>query len=179
MARLSTDDPDWNTAGLGGPSMDGSSYEWQRELAAHRSAFFNCRAIFHAVDKVPASMTIREVADRSGCSASALRYYEAQGLITPLPRGAAYARRYDPQVLAALEVITALRGAGFGICEIRAFMAVKQTGVDVQQKLTNALKAIETLSAAIAERRAALDRASELLCDWQQEIKGFRGDQGP
>lgn len=127
------------------------------------------------MDDLPSRLSIREVAERSGCSASALRYYEAQGLIAPLPRGETYARTYSPKVLAALEVITSLRGAGFGITQIREFMSVKQRGPDRQ--LESLLSAIEDLSVIVARRRAALDKADTLLREWHTEIEEFRRSQ--
>lgn len=126
------------------------------------------------MDELPSRLSIREVAERSGCSASALRYYEAEGLIAPLPRGETYARTYSPKVLAALDVITSLRGAGFGISEIREFMSIKQPGDPAEKKLEKLLAAIEELSAVVAERRMALEKADALLQGWRKEIEEFQ-----
>lgn len=126
------------------------------------------------MDEIPSCLTIREVANRSGCSTSALRYYEAEGLIAPLPRGDTYARTYSPKVLNALEIITSLRGAGFGISEIREFMSIKQPGDDAEQKLMKLLTALERLRAVIDERRAALEKADSLLQEWRNEIEEYK-----
>ncbi|MFC3860051.1 MerR family transcriptional regulator [Deinococcus antarcticus] len=127
------------------------------------------------MDEVPSrALSIREVADRSGCSPSALRYYEAEGLIAPLPRGDAYARTYSPRVLDALDVITSLRGAGFGISEIRAFLSVKDVGGGVNAKLEKALEAIKELGEVVRQRRAALEKADTLLQEWRAELEEYR-----
>jgi MerR family redox-sensitive transcriptional activator SoxR len=64
-------------------------------------------------------LPIGEVAARSGMAPSALRYYEAEGLIsaTRTPGGA---RRYPRAVLRRLAVIRAGRNVGLSLPEIRA-----------------------------------------------------------
>src|SRR3954452_15412402 len=56
-------------------------------------------------------LTIGEVAGRSGLAASALRFYEEQGLVTA-SRTAGGARRYPRSVLRRLAVIRAARDVG-------------------------------------------------------------------
>lgn len=65
------------------------------------------------------SLDIAEVARRSGVPASALRFYETKGLITPLGRDGAR-RRYAPQVLDQLALIALGQAAGFSLDEVRA-----------------------------------------------------------
>jgi DNA-binding transcriptional MerR regulator len=62
-------------------------------------------------------MDISEVAKRSGVAASALRYYEAKGLIHPLESGAAR-RKFAPGVLDQLALIALGQAAGFSLDEI-------------------------------------------------------------
>jgi MerR family transcriptional regulator, redox-sensitive transcriptional activator SoxR len=64
------------------------------------------------------SMTIGQVADRSGFNASALRYYEREGLITA-ERNAGNQRRFDPSVLRRLAFIRAARHVGLSLDEVR------------------------------------------------------------
>jgi MerR family redox-sensitive transcriptional activator SoxR len=64
-------------------------------------------------------LSIGEVAARSGLAASALRYYEDQGLITA-SRTAGGARRYPRSVLRRLAVVRAARNVGLSLPEIRA-----------------------------------------------------------
>lgn len=66
-----------------------------------------------------ALLTVAEVAERSGFAASALRYYEAQGLIAS-DRTAGNQRRYAREVLRRLAFIKAARNIGLGIEEVRA-----------------------------------------------------------
>jgi MerR family redox-sensitive transcriptional activator SoxR len=63
-------------------------------------------------------LTIGEVAGRSGLAASALRFYEEQGLISAT-RTAGGARRYPRSVLRRLAIIRAGRNVGLTLPEIR------------------------------------------------------------
>src|SRR3954453_20629264 len=64
-------------------------------------------------------LAIGEVSARSGMAASALRYYEDQGLISS-ERTTGGARRYPRSVLRRLAVIRAARNVGLSLPEIRA-----------------------------------------------------------
>jgi MerR family transcriptional regulator, redox-sensitive transcriptional activator SoxR len=66
-----------------------------------------------------ATLTIGEVADRSGFNASALRFYEREGLIAST-RNAGNQRRFEPGVLRRLAFIRAARHVGLTLDEIRA-----------------------------------------------------------
>jgi MerR family redox-sensitive transcriptional activator SoxR len=67
-------------------------------------------------------LSIGEVAARSGLAASALRYYEQEGLISAT-RTAGGARRYPRSVLRRLAVVRAARNVGLSLPEIRAALA--------------------------------------------------------
>jgi MerR family redox-sensitive transcriptional activator SoxR len=64
-------------------------------------------------------LTVSEVSRRSGIAASALRFYEDQGLITA-GRSAGGQRRYERNVLRRLAFIRAAGNIGLGLQEIRA-----------------------------------------------------------
>lgn len=68
-------------------------------------------------------LSVSEVADRSGFAASALRYYERQGLITA-DRTDGGQRRYDRSVLRRLAFIAAARHVGLTLDEIRESLAL-------------------------------------------------------
>ena len=66
-------------------------------------------------------LTIGEVARRAGMRTSALRYYEAVGVLPPAVRVSGQ-RRYDEAVLARLAVVRMAQELGFSITEIRALV---------------------------------------------------------
>jgi DNA-binding transcriptional MerR regulator len=68
--------------------------------------------------------TIGEVADRSGFTASALRYYEGIGLVTPSTRTDAGYRVYDDHTLARLAFIARAKQLGCSLNEIIDLVAI-------------------------------------------------------
>src|SRR3954454_22507728 len=68
-------------------------------------------------------LPIGVVAARSGMAASALRYYEDQGLLPAATRTPGGARRYPRSVLRRLAIIRAARNMGLSLPEIRAALA--------------------------------------------------------
>src|SRR3954467_5907219 len=72
-------------------------------------------------------LTIGQVSDRSGVAPSALRYYEAQGLIssTRTPGGA---RGYARPVLRRLAFVGAAQNVGLSLLEVRDALATLPDG---------------------------------------------------
>lgn len=66
-------------------------------------------------------MDIAEVARRSGVPASTLRFYEEKGLVLSLNRQGER-RRFAPQILDQLALISLGQSAGFTLDEIRAML---------------------------------------------------------
>ncbi|MTV25883.1 redox-sensitive transcriptional activator SoxR [Nitriliruptoraceae bacterium ZYF776] len=67
-------------------------------------------------------LSVGEVAERSGFSTSALRFYEKEGLISA-HRNAGNQRRFDQHVLRRLAFIRAAQHVGLTLEEIRAALA--------------------------------------------------------
>jgi MerR family redox-sensitive transcriptional activator SoxR len=67
-------------------------------------------------------LTVGEVARRSGFAASALRFYEQEGLLHAT-RTAGGQRRYERSVLRRLAFIRAARNIGLNLDEVRAALA--------------------------------------------------------
>jgi MerR family redox-sensitive transcriptional activator SoxR len=67
-------------------------------------------------------LTIGEVSARSGAAASAVRFYEAEGLLTA-SRTDGNQRRYERAVLRRIALIQAGRAAGIPLAEIREALA--------------------------------------------------------
>jgi DNA-binding transcriptional MerR regulator len=68
--------------------------------------------------------TIGEVADRTGFSASALRYYEGIGLLAPASRTDAGYRLYDDHTVAQLAFIARAKQLGCSLEEITDLMSI-------------------------------------------------------
>lgn len=67
-------------------------------------------------------LSIGEVAKRAGVAATALRYYESEGLIPAVPRRRGR-RVYDATIVERLALIELCRRAGLGIGEIKRLLA--------------------------------------------------------
>ena len=74
-----------------------------------------------------AELTIGEIAARSGVAASAIRFYEAEGLISSR-RTDGNQRRYERAVLRRIAVVQAGKAAGIPLDEIRAALDTLHPG---------------------------------------------------
>jgi MerR family redox-sensitive transcriptional activator SoxR len=97
---------------------------------------------------------IGEVARRTGLRASALRYYETQGLLKPA-RSANGRRVYDPAAVDAIEVVIYARSIGFSLREVKALFGQPGRG-----PLSERWKPLAR--AKIAELDASIERARRI-----------------
>lgn len=72
-------------------------------------------------------MTISQFSDRTGLSPSALRYYEAQGLLEPAERQPNGYRRYSELQVPVAKLINSLRQSGISMAEIARFLGSSHT----------------------------------------------------
>jgi DNA-binding transcriptional MerR regulator len=111
------------------------------------------------------SYTIGEVAERSGFSASALRYYEGIGLVAPASRTDAGYRVYDDQTLARLGFIARAKQLGCSLEEITDLVSIwdgercgpvqRRFHDLVTEKITGAHHQVAELLAFTAQLQAA------------------------
>jgi len=74
-------------------------------------------------------MTISEAASRLGLSTDTLRYYERDGLLLqPVGRAPSGHRRYGPDDVRWIELITRLRATGMAIRIVRQYAALVRLG---------------------------------------------------
>src|SRR5207253_1408348 len=101
-------------------------------------------------------MRIGDVAETTGLTQRAIRYYEEVGLLEPAERRTGANRRYDQADLERLELIKRLReDVGLSLAEIRTFLEVE----DVRRVLKSEYEA----SDAPAAQLAVLDRAESVV----------------
>lgn len=104
-------------------------------------------------------MSIGEVARCVGLRPSALRYYEAEGLIEPTARVSGR-RRYDGAVLDRLAIIALAQSVGFTIAEIRELLA----GLDAD-RLSDHWRAMARTKLAKLERDIARARSMTAMLE--------------
>jgi MerR family copper efflux transcriptional regulator len=106
-----------------------------------------------------ATLGIGEVARRSGVSVDAVRYYEREGLLTPLERRASGYRRYGEGELARLRFIRRAQNLGFSLKETRELLALssRRSVATVKRLAQQKLADIESRLADLQRIKRGLD----------------------
>jgi len=104
------------------------------------------------------TLTIGQLARRFGLNASAIRYYEATGVL-PEPARSGGQRRYGPDAVRRMEVLDVAKRAGFSLDEARILLQSAEAG-------TPAFASLRELAASkLPEVEAFLTRA-QAMRDW-------------
>jgi MerR family transcriptional regulator, redox-sensitive transcriptional activator SoxR len=114
------------------------------------------------------TFTIGEVAKRAGLNVSAIRFYEAEGLLPEAPRVAGQ-RRYDQETLNRLGVIDVAKRAGFSLDDIRVLLDASDKGepahTRLQELAQRKLPEVDELIRRAEIVRAWLETATSCGCD--------------
>jgi MerR family redox-sensitive transcriptional activator SoxR len=111
-----------------------------------------------------ATLTIGEVARRAGLNTSAIRYYEARGVL-PAPERESGRRRYTEETVRRLHVIEVAKQAGFTLDEARVLLASADDG-------TPAFEHIRELAHRKLPDVDALIARAQAMRDWLQTATG-------
>ncbi len=72
--------------------------------------------------------SIKEAAQKFGLAPSALRWYESEGLLDPVPKSESGHRMYGPKEYRRINFIVPLRNAGVPVEEIRRYVELFHEG---------------------------------------------------
>lgn len=86
------------------------------------------------------ALSIGELARLSGVSTHTLRYYEAEGILKPVSRGANGHRRYRQDDVSWLEFVLRLKLTGMPLADIKAYAALRERGDETLQARLSMLK---------------------------------------
>jgi MerR family redox-sensitive transcriptional activator SoxR len=115
-----------------------------------------------------ATLTIGQVAGRAGLNVSAIRYYEAEGLLPEALRVGGR-RRYSEGVFARLGVIDVAKRAGFSLDDIRTLLDAGDAGdpahASLQELAGRKLPEVEELIARAEAVRGWLEAATACDCE--------------
>ena len=104
-------------------------------------------------------MKIGELANRSGLTASRIRFYEASGLISAQRQANGY-REYPEQVVQTLGIISCAQQAGFSLEEIRRLLPDANPQGRAHDELLSSLQRkvgeIEVMQQRLAQNKAQL-----------------------
>ena len=104
------------------------------------------------------SLSIAEMAERTGVTAHTLRYYERIGLLDGVARDASGYRAYSASDYGRVLFLTRLRMTGMPIRELQRYVALVGAGeATVDERLAMLLAHRESVRAQLAELQFALD----------------------
>jgi DNA-binding transcriptional MerR regulator len=127
------------------------------------------------MSKVASSLSIGEIAERTGLSVHALRFYEREGILAHAvgrePNGH---RIYTEQDLEWLEICTSLRASGMPLAGIRRYAELVRQGIgNEEERLTLLREHRERVTAQMEELGRSLD-----LISWKVKVYEERLAQG-
>ncbi|APH57919.1 Copper-responsive transcriptional regulator [Granulibacter bethesdensis] len=103
-------------------------------------------------------LAIGEVSRLSGLPAKTIRYYEQAGLLPPPSRSDNQYRRYHHEVLERLRFLSAARGLGFPLQELKMLMALRSDPHRASREVKSlALEHIDRLEDDIARLQTMRD----------------------
>ena len=105
------------------------------------------------------TLTIGQVAERTGLSVHALRFYEREGILaTPVRRTSGGGRRYSESDVEWLNLCIVLRASGMPIQDIRRYTELVRTGAGTEPDRLALLRAHEArVLGQLAELQRSLD----------------------
>ncbi|MGI5200584.1 MerR family transcriptional regulator [Spirillospora sp. CA-108201] len=120
------------------------------------------------------TLTVQDVARRTGLSEPTLRYYEDVGLLGPVLRDESSGhRRYGAEELDVLEALACLRAAGVGTGDMRTYLANRARGRGAAAEQRDLLlRHAERVEAEIAARRARLGYLRDKAALWDARDRG-------
>ena len=115
--------------------------------------------------------TIGEIADRSGFTASALRYYEGIGLVAPATRTDAGYRVYDDRTLARLAFIARAKQLGCSLEEVTDLAEIwdREQCHPVQRRFH------DLVTTKIADAQVQMNQLAELTAELQSAAVQLAG----
>ena len=111
--------------------------------------------------KVKRNMKISELAQKTGVSASAIRFYEEQGLLEPAGRHRNGYRYYTDRALQQLHIVRVCQSLGFTLDTIRGFLS-GEGGCDHGRVLAQIAIRTRTIKAEQAALQAQLAQLEKL-----------------
>ena len=115
-------------------------------------------------------MKVSEIAERAGVAASAVRFYEAEGILPPPRRTGAGYREYDETDLCRLRVLVTLRSLGIDLHEAGR-LAGTCADDRCDEMATDPLPRIAVRRTEVASARAELDHLDAELALVERSLR--------
>lgn len=115
------------------------------------------------------SFTPAEAAELSGFSIDTLRYYEREGILSPVARTVGGRRRYSDDDIARLGFLRCLRDTGMPIAQLRRYGELSLDGSTVPER-------IELLEQHGAAVQAAIDELHRQQARLREKLEWYRSE---
>lgn len=124
-------------------------------------------------------LSIGEVAQRSGLSVHALRFYEREGLFANPVRRLANGRRiYHEEDLECLEICTKLRSSGMSLAEIRRYIELAREGAGNERERLELLRRHQDhVEGQIRELQRTLDMMRDKVRIYEDHLARGEADR--
>jgi DNA-binding transcriptional MerR regulator len=116
-------------------------------------------------------MKVSDLARRAGIAPSAVRFYEAEGVLPPASRGASGYREYDDDDLCRLRVVVSLRSLGLDLREAGRLAAMCGEG-RCDDMAVDLLPRIVARRREVASARVELDHLDAELATLERTLRG-------
>jgi MerR family Zn(II)-responsive transcriptional regulator of zntA len=115
------------------------------------------------------TLKIGELAQATGISIEAIRFYESKGLLAARERSAGGYRLYSPDELAKLRFIRRAKMVGFRLEEIKELLELRlhpdeHTCLEVKQYTRHKIEELEQRISELARIKASLQRLHTACC---------------
>ena len=109
-------------------------------------------------------MRIDEVSQKSGLTADTIRFYEQSGMLPAISRDDRGWRRFTPDDLDWLIVLSRLRSTGMPLKDVRAFASSAQGAqAETLEEQRKRLQILQNHAIALAQRKADLEACETYL----------------
>ena len=114
-------------------------------------------------------MRIGELSKSTGFQVETLRYYEKEGLLTPVSRTASGYREYDNESLRQLRFIKQAKSVGFSLSEISELLTLRverdqHSCGDVKSIAEQKIEKIDLKINELSKMRKALSKITDACC---------------
>ena len=118
--------------------------------------------------------SIQEVSARTGLSAHTLRYYEKEGLLSPVERTPGGFRQYSDEDLEALGLVCCLKNTGMSLQEITRFVQLTRQGDQTLKERVELLRQHrESVIGRIEEMQKYLDKVTWKLNFFSEKLRAY------
>ena len=124
--------------------------------------------------------SIQDVSRKTGLSAHTLRYYEKEGLLSPVQRTPGGFRQYSDDDLEALGLICCLKNTGMSLQEITRFVHLTHEGEQTLRERVEMLREHrENVIRRMDEMQKYLDKVTWKLGFFSEKLRAYeKGKKG-